>query len=177
MSILVKNILRCILFIFVQVYVLDRIHLHRMVTPYIYFLFILWLPFRMQRSSLMIVAFIYGFILDSFRHSPGFHTAACVLIAYIRPFLVNIFIPQEGADNNFEEPSIKSMGGIMPYVIFIGVMSILHHGWLYLLEAWQFGSFWYFFVKTILSTVLSMLLIILTELIFVRKQRFRTNTV
>jgi hypothetical protein len=131
----------------------------------------------MQRSSLMIVAFIYGFILDSFRHSPGFHTAACVLIAYIRPFLVNIFIPQEGADNNFEEPSIKSMGGIMPYVIFIGVMSILHHGWLYLLEAWQFGSFWYFFVKTILSTVLSMLLIILTELIFVRKQRFRTNTV
>lgn len=177
MNVTIKNIVRCILFIFVQVYVLDRIHLHRMVTPYLYFLFILWLPFNMKRSTLMIVAFIYGYILDSFRHNPGFHAAACVLIAYIRPFLVNIFIPQEGADTNFEEPSIKSMGGIVPYAIFIGVMSILHHGWLFLLEAWQFGNIWYFIVKTILSTILSMVLIIITELIFVRKQRFRTNTV
>ena len=93
-----------------------------MVTPYLYFLFILWLPFKMQRGWLMLIAFLYGFLLDSFRHNPGFHAAACVLIAYIRPFLVNIFIPQEGADNNFEEPSIKSMGGIIPYAIFMTVL-------------------------------------------------------
>ena len=109
MSILVKNIVRAILFLFVQVFVLDRIHLHQMVTPYLYFLFILWLPFRMQRTWLMIIAFIYGFMMDSFRHNPGFHAAAGVLIAYIRPFLINLFIPQEGADTNFEEPSFKSM--------------------------------------------------------------------
>ena len=177
MSVLVKNILRAILFLFVQVFVLDRIHLHQMVTPYLYFLFILWLPFRMQRGWLMTIAFAYGFMLDSFRHNPGFHAAACVLIAYIRPFLVNIFIPQEGADTNFEEPSFKSMGGFWPYVIFAGVLAFLHNAWLFLLEAWQFGSVWYFIVKTILSTAISLLLIIITELIFVRKQKFRTNTV
>ncbi len=177
MSILVKNILRAILFIFVQVYVLDRIHLHQMVTPYLYFLFVLWLPFRINRTWLMLIAFAYGFIFDSFRHNPGFHAAACVLIAYVRPFLVNIFIPQEGADTNFEEPSFKSMGGFWPYVIFTGVLCLLHNAWLFLLEAWQFGNVWYFIVKTILSTAISMLLIIITELIFVRKQKFRTNTV
>ena len=177
MSTLIKNIIRAVLFIFVQVFVLDRIHLHRMVTPYIYFLFILWLPFRMQRTMLMIVAFLYGFTLDCFRHNPGFHAAACVLIAYIRPFLVNIFIPQEGADNNFEEPSAKSMGGLVPYIIFTGVLSLLHNGWLFLLEAWQFGNIWYFIIKTILSTAVSIVLILITELIFVRKQKFRTNTV
>lgn len=177
MSILVKNILRAVLFIFVQVYVLDRIHLHQMVTPYLYFLFVLWLPFRMNRAWLMIIAFVYGFIFDSFRHNPGFHAAACVLIAYVRPFLVNIFIPQEGADTNFEEPSFKSMGGFWPYVIFTGVLCLLHNAWLFLLEAWQFGNVWYFIVKTILSTAVSMVLIIITELIFVRKQKFRTNTV
>ena len=110
MSILVKNILRAVLFLFMQVFVLDKIHLHQMVTPYLYFLFILWLPFKMSRTWLMVIAFLYGFILDSFGHNPGFHAAACVVIAYVRPFLVNIFIPQEGADTNFEEPSIKSMG-------------------------------------------------------------------
>ena len=177
MSVLVKNILRAILFMLVQVLVLDRIHLHQMVTPYLYFLFVLWLPFKMTRTWLMIIAFVYGFILDSFQHNPGFHAAACVLIAYIRPFLVNIFIPQEGADTNFDEPSIKSMGGILPYAIFMGILCFFHNAWLFLLEAWQFGNFWYFIVKTILSTIISILLIIITELIFVRKQKFRTNTV
>jgi rod shape-determining protein MreD len=177
MSTPVKNIIRALLFLFVQVFILDRIHLHQMVTPYIYFLFILWLPFRMQRTWLMIVAFLYGFLLDSFRHNPGFHAAACVLIAYVRPFLVNLFIPQEGADTNFAEPSIKSMGGAVPYAIFITVLCLLHNAWLFFLEAWQFGNIWYFLVKTILSTAISMLLIIITELIFVRKQKFRTNTV
>ncbi len=177
MSVLVKNILRAILFMLVQVFVFDKIVLHQMVTPYLYFLFVLWLPFKMQRPWLMLIAFAYGFILDSFRHNPGFHAAACLLIAYIRPFLVNIFIPQEGADTNFEEPSIKSMGGILPYAIFMSVLCLLHNAWLFLLEAWQFGNFWYFLVKTILSTVLSIALIIVTELIFVRKQKFRTNTV
>lgn len=176
MSTLIKNIIRAMLFIFVQVFVLDRIHLHQMITPYIYFLFILWLPFRTPRAALMIIAFLYGFTLDCFRHNPGFHAAACVLIAYIRPFLVNIFIPQEGADTNFEEPSAKSMGGLVPYIIFAGVLSLLHNAWLFLLEAWQFGNLWYFIVKTILSTALSIILILITEMIFVRKQKFRTNT-
>ena len=49
-------------------------------------------------------------------------------------------------------------------------------GWLFLLEAWQFGNIWYFIMKTLLSTAISLLLILITELIFARKQSFRTNT-
>ena len=177
MSTLVKHIIRFALFIMVQVFVLDNIHLHQMLTPYIYFLFILWLPFNMGRTQLMLIAFVLGFTLDSFRHHPGFHTAACVLIAYVRPFLINLLIPQEGADTNYDEPSFKSMGGMVPYMIFTGILTFIHHGWLFLLEAWQFGNIWYFLVKTVLSTLLSLLLILITELMFVRKQRFRTNTV
>jgi len=176
MNTLVKNIVRFALFILVQVYVLDKIHLHQMVTPYIYFLFILWMPFRMKRSWQMLVAFALGFTLDSFHHNPGFHAAACVLIAYIRPFLVNLLIPQEGADTNYEEPSFKSMGGFLPYFIFTGVLTLIHHGWLFLLEAWQFGNIWYFIFKTLLSTAVSLVLIVVTELLFARKQSFRTNT-
>ncbi|MEJ7626590.1 MAG: rod shape-determining protein MreD [Ferruginibacter sp.] len=177
MSDLVKNIFRFSLFILFQVFVLDKIHLHQMITPYIYFLFILWLPFNMNRSILMILAFILGFTLDSFRHHPGFHTAACVLIAYLKPFMINLLIPQEGSDNNYEEPSVKSLGGIIPYLIYAGVLSFVHNAWLFLLEAWQFGDIWYFFIKTLLSTAVCILLILITELIFTRKQRFRTNTV
>ncbi|MBS1753150.1 MAG: rod shape-determining protein MreD [Ferruginibacter sp.] len=177
MSSLIKYFIRFALFILVQVFVLDRIHLHQMVTPYIYFLFLIWLPFNMGRTQQMLIAFLLGFTLDSFHHQPGFHSAACVLIAYVRPFLINILIPQEGADTNYNEPSFTSMGGILPYMVFISVLTFIHHAWLFFLEAWQFGNIWYFLVKTLLSTVLSLLLIIITELLFVRKQKFRTNTV
>jgi rod shape-determining protein MreD len=177
MSTLVKNIVRFLLFILVQVFVLDKIHLHQMVTPYLYFLFLLWLPFNMNRSAQLVIAFILGFTLDSFRHNPGFHAAACVLLAYLRPFLVNLLIPQEGADDNYDEPSIKSMGGFLPYFIYVAAFTCIHHAWLFLLEAWQFSNIWYFLIKTLLSTAVSLLLIIITEFLFVRKQKFRTNTV
>lgn len=177
MSTFVKNIIRFIFFILVQVFVLDKIHLHQMVTPYLYFLFILWLPFNMNRNLQLIIAFIYGFTMDSFRHNPGFHAAACVMMVYFRAGLINLLIPQEGADENYEEPSIKSMGGMLPYFIYVAVLTLVHHTWLFLLEAWQFGNIWYFVAKTLLSTAISLLLIIITELLFVRKQKFRTNTV
>ena len=176
MSTLVKNILRFVLLILVQFYVLDKIHLHQMITPYIYFLFILWMPFNLNRTLQMLLAFLLGFTLDSFRHSPGFHSAACVLIAYLRPFLINILIPQEGADTNYDEPSARSMGGVFPYMIYAGLLTLLHHGWLFFLEALEFGNFWYFIIKTLLSTAISLVLIFAAELLFYRKQKFRTNT-
>lgn len=176
MSTLVKNIMRFILLILIQVYVLDKIHLHHLVTPYIYFLFILWMPFKLSRQAQMFWAFVLGFTLDSFRHNPGFHAAACVLVAYIRPFIISILIPQEGADTSYEEPSVRSMGGSLRYMVYTGILTLLHHSWLFLLEAWQFGNFWYFIVKTLLSTIITLVLIIITELLFSRKQKFRTNT-
>ena len=125
----------------------------------------------------MFIAFLFGFSLDSFRHQPGFHAAACVMIAYFRPFLINLLIPQEGSDTNFEEPSVRSLGGFLPYILYAGTLSFFHNAWLFLLEAWQFGNIWYFLLKTFISTIVSILLIIITEMLFTRNQRFRTNTV
>jgi pilus assembly protein TadC len=125
----------------------------------------------------MVIAFFLGFSIDSFWHQPGFHAAACVLIAYVRPFLVNMLVPQDGYETNYEEPSVKSLGGLLPYFIYIGFFTFLHNAWLFLLEAWQFNNLWYFLVKTVFSTAICLLLIIITELVIVRKQKFRTNTI
>ncbi len=177
MSSLAKNIIRFCLFILVQVYVLNQVPpLHHLATPYIYFLFILWLPFKMGRRSVMVLAFALGFALDCFTKTYGLHAAACVLIAYFRPFLINVLISQEGAESNYNEPSIKSMG-FTPYFTYVAILTLLHHSLLFFLEALQTGGYLYFILKTLLSSAVSLLLILLTELLFVRKQRFRTNTV
>lgn len=176
MSDLVRNIIRFVLFILIQVYVLFEIPpVHRFVVPYIYFLYILWLPFRMPRGMLTLVGFLFGLALDFFTKTPGLHASSCVMIAYLRPFLVNILIPQEGADQNYKSPSITSMG-LAPYATYILILTLLHNTWLVLLEWLQFGTFWFFLGKVLATTGISLLLILVTELLFYRKEKFRTNT-
>jgi hypothetical protein len=176
MSDFVRNIIRFALFILIQVYVLFQVPpLHRFITPYIYFLYVIWLPFNMPRLSLTLVGFIFGLTLDYFTKTPGLHAAPCALIAYIRPFLVNLLIPQEGADKNYRSPSITSMGWA-PYATLVFILTLLHNGYLVFLEWLQFGSFWYFIGKVLSTTGVSLLLILVTELLFFRKEKFRTNT-
>jgi hypothetical protein len=130
----------------------------------------------MGRRMQMLVAFALGFTLDCFTNSYGLHAAPCVLIAYLRPFLINLLISQEGAESNYNEPSIQSMG-FAPYFTYVTILTFIHHCFLFFLEALQTGGYFYFILKSLSSTVVSLLLILLIELIFVRKQKFRTNTI
>ena len=128
-----------------------------------------------SRFCVMVLGFVTGITLDYFTHTPGLHAAPCVLIAYLRPFLVNILIPQQGAEMNYKEPSIKSLG-LAPYATYIILLTVIHHGFLFTLEAWQFGNFWYLVIKTLASSLISLLLILIVEMLFSRKQKFITNT-
>jgi rod shape-determining protein MreD len=176
MSVLLKNIIRFVLFILVQVYVLHQVPpLHKFIVPYLYFLYIIWLPFTLHRSVLMLIAFAFGLCLDYFLGTPGLHAAACVLIAYVRPFLVNVLISQEGADKNYASPSAKSMGWA-PYATLVAILTVLHHGYIVFLEWMNFGNFWYFLGKVLATSAVSLLLILITELLFYRKEKYRTNT-
>ena len=164
------------MFILVQVYILSQIPpLHQFITPYLYFLFILWLPFSISRFNLLLVSFLLGITLDYFLSTPGLHAAPCVLIAYLRPFLINVLISQEGAELNYAEPSIKSMG-FAPYSLYVLVFTFIHHFYLVLIEWLHFGSFLYFLGKITATTGVSLLLMFITEMLFFRKQKFRTNT-
>jgi hypothetical protein len=175
MSSFVKNILRFIFFILLQALVLQRIpFLHRSITPYIYYLFIIWLPFSLPRGWLTFTGFLFGLTLDYFLDTPGLHAAACTLIAYVRPFLINLLIPQEGAELSYASPSTNSMGWA-PYFTLVLILTLLHHTYLVFLEWLQIGSIWFFISKVLASTGVSMLLVLLAEMLFVRKERFRTN--
>lgn len=175
MSNLVKNIVRFLLFILIQVFVLDKIPpLHQFIIPYLYFLFILWLPFSLSRPALLFIAAAFGLTLDFFVKTPGLHMAACILIAYIRPFLISLLMPREAAEIGYVEPSLKSMAPV-PYSIYVLILTIFHHLYLVLLEWLHFGNFWYFIGKVLATTLVSLLLILITEMLFPRKSKYRTN--
>lgn len=176
MSNFLRYLLRMILFILVQEFILYQVPpLHHYLSPIIYYLFILWLPFNISRTALLVLSFFTGLALDFFTKTPGMHAAACVLIGYVRPFIINILVPQQGVEFNYREPSVTSLG-IIPYMIYVSILTLLHHGSLFTIQAFQFGNIVYLLFKTLGSSLISLLLILVIEIIFSRKQKFITNT-
>jgi hypothetical protein len=158
---------------FIQIFVLNKIPpLHQFIVPYFYFVFILWLPFKMGRSALLLISFSVGMVVDMFFKTPGLHAAACVLIAFVRPFLINLLLPKEATDWGNEEPSKKTMGAV-PYATYLIILTVLHHFYLIFLEWMQFGSFLYFIGKLMATSLVSLLLILMTDLFLNRKSKLR----
>ncbi len=175
MSSLISNILRFILFIMVQAMVLNHVPpLHQYVVPYLYYLFILWLPFSINRVVLLLTAFAFGLTLDYFTGTLGLHTAPCVLIAYLRPFLLGLIISQESKEISYTEPSNRGMGFTL-YALYIALLTFIHHAYLVFIEWLQFGDIVYFLGKTLSTTAVSLLLVLITEMLFYRRGEFRTN--
>jgi rod shape-determining protein MreD len=150
--------------------------IHQYIKPSVYFLFILWLPFSLSRISLMVIAFVLGLVLDYFNGTPGLHSAPCVLIAFLRPSILGIIVPQEKTENTYIEPSVRSVG-LAPYAVYVAVLTFVYHLYLTVSEWMQFDNFLFFLGKTLLSSALSLILIFITEILFFRKASFKTNAV
>ena len=170
MNNLLKNTARFILFLLVQIVILNEVPpIHQFITPYIYFLFLLWLPFGTSRISTTFLGFIFGYSLDIFTKTPGLHAAACGLMGYLRPIILNLLLSQEASEEVSKEPSIATMGW-GPYAFYAFSLTFIHHFYLVLLEWLQFGNFGYFIGKVFFTSIISLLLIFSVELIMNRRK-------
>ncbi|NLR79453.1 rod shape-determining protein MreD [Chitinophaga eiseniae] len=165
MSILLRNIIRFVLLLLIQVFVLNEILLHQLVSPYLYMLFILALPFNLPRPVLMLMGLLMGLSLDMFMNTPGMHAAACVFIAYLRPFIINILSPQGGFETTQKTPSMTSMG-VSQFLIYAAILVLLHHTIFFSLEVFGTGNLLYLIMKIVFSSLASLFLIVLYELLF-----------
>jgi hypothetical protein len=170
MNNILKNSIRFVLFLLIQVIILNEIPpLHQYITPYLYFTFLLWLPFGTNRITLTIIGFILGFCLDLFTNTPGLHTAAGSLMGYVRPSILNLLLAQETSEEINKEPSSGTMGW-GPYAVYVLILTFIHHFYLVLLEWLQFGNFTYFIGKVFATSLLSVLLIFIVELVMNRSK-------
>jgi hypothetical protein len=104
-----------------------------------------------------------------FTNTPGLHAAAASLIGYLRPTILNILLAQEVSEELSKEPSIGTIGW-GPFMIYIFSITFIHHFYLVLLEWLQFGDFGYFIGKVFFTSIMSMLLILLAELLLNRRK-------
>jgi hypothetical protein len=84
-------------------------------------------------------------------------------------------VPKDTRELAVGSPSVRTMGGTS-YFLFLALLTFFHHTWLVLLEWMTFANFGYFVGKVLASTVVTLALMLVTELIFrpVGKQKQRS---
>jgi hypothetical protein len=182
MSIYLKNILRFIALIFIQVFILNDTLLQWWgaslglppYSPFIYPLILLLLPLSTPTWAMLLLGFGTGLTIDVFTDTGGIHTAVCVCIAFARNSVLTALLPQRLSDYPNLSPNIKNMGW-MPYLTYTAILILTHHLCFYLLEIWSFKSLGYILIKTIMSFITSMILVILYTLLFSQPNR-NSNT-
>jgi len=165
----IRNIVRFIALVLFQVLVLNHMNLGGYINPYVYILFILLLPVLVNRSGMLILAFLTGLTIDFFGNTLGLHAAATVLMAYARPGILRVFF--ENLDfSSSEEPNITKLkpGGFLKYSL---VMVFIHHSALFFLEVFSFSGFLSTLLKIGLSTLVTTLMIMTIVLLFTPRKK------
>jgi hypothetical protein len=160
---LYRNIGNFIFLVLLQVLVLNNIEFSGFVNPYLYVLFILLLPFDTPKWLLLIVSFLLGISIDLFSNTLGMHAFACLAIAFIRPYLLEVIAPRDGYEAGLR-PDKSSLGWewMIKYSV---IMVVIHHFILFYIETFKFQLFFSTFLRVILSSIFTIILIILSQLI------------
>lgn len=165
-NLLFKNALRFFILVIIQIFLLNQIRLGGYINPYLYVLFILLLPFETPRWLLLILAFALGLTIDIFSGTMGMHTAASVLMAFARPCVLKMIATKAQYESGVK-PGIQDMG--FPWFFsYAGLLIFIHHFLLFYIEVFRFSEFFTTFFRVILSSIVTLALVILSQYLFLK---------
>ena len=152
-----KQIGRYILVMALQVLLFDQLQLWGACHPYIYVLCLLMMPITLPHSVDMIIGATAGIIMDIFCNSLGVHTAACILVMFIRPYLIGAIVSDKDRLNEQINLHTIGMEALVKYVV---IMVLIHHLTIFLLAAWSWHHIGFVALETIISSTVTILIII-----------------
>lgn len=140
------------LLVFIQVLVLNHVHLMGYAMPFLYVYLILTLNVNVSRNILLLWGFFLGLAVDVFSNTPGMNAVATTFLAFMRPSLLTLFTPRDCAEDM--EPGIKSMGFWLFFrYVLVGVA--LHHTVLLTIESFSFFDLGFLSLEILSSTLLT----------------------
>ena len=168
-NITLKNGLRFILLILLQVLVFNRLSLKGFLIPYVYVAFILLLPYHTGKSWLLILGFLSGLTIDLFGNTLGLHAAAATLLAYARPGVINFYFPKVEFSEN-ESPSMQKLG-LGGFIKYAFTLIFIHHFALVFLEVFTFRNFFGRLEQVFFNTLYTLIIITILFMFFSKREK------
>lgn len=166
---LLSNVLLILFLGAVQILFLKNLALFGVAFVFVYLLGILVLPISIKTTPLLLIAFILGLSVDVFYETIGMHAAAATMLAFVRPLWLRATSPTGGYVDT-EEPSLNEMGLVwfLTYSIpLIFVYSLVF----FTADQWGTSGFLGVLNKSLFSSILTCLLVILVQLLFFKRRR------
>lgn len=165
---ILKNIMRFILLVMLQVLIVQNINLTTYIILLPYVLMILLLPFETPKLMVLFTAFLLGACVDYFYDSSGLHASACTVMGFARYYVLKYVSPREGYDAGVK-PTIEDMG-LAWFLTYAGTLIVIHHLFLFYLEVFRFSEFFRTLLRVILSSIGTFGLIYLIQFLFFTKR-------
>lgn len=156
MNSIASNLFRFVIFIALQVFIFNYVHLFGFINPQVYILPLLLLPLEMKKTFQYLIAFFTGFFIDMFFQTYGIHSLACLLLIYFKPIWVSIITGVRSSDEIFKPlPGEKDFKWILAYV---GGLVFLHQLTITMLETFNMREIlmilWVSLATALVTTIL-----------------------
>ena len=125
---LAGNIARFVLLALAQIFVFNKIQVTGYISPQVYVLFILMLPFEITGFWLLSWSFAMGLTVDFFMHTPGMHAAAAVTMAFLRPGVIRLVGKKDDVEP-WQYPNVRDSGAgwFLAYTLILVFLQLAHH--------------------------------------------------
>jgi len=155
MNSLVRHIIRLLAFILLQWLLINNLHWLGAFHPYLYILPLIMLPASLPRWVEMLLGAIVGLIMDMICSTMGVHMAATIALAYCRPLLIARLV--QDAQRIHSQLCAATIGD-WQFLTLLGLLTLLHHTLVFLLEAWSLQHLGWLILTILLSSVLTFII-------------------
>lgn len=157
----IKYIIWFFLILALQIFVFNHIFFLGYMNPYVYIIYLLFLPVRLSRTALLFIAFLLGLGMDIFENSGGVHAAASVMLAYSRTSILKIVSRRQESD--LEDMKIRNFTFLSMFIYAL-FTALLHHFVLFLLESFRLADFGVILLRTFSSTIFTLIFVLIVQL-------------
>ena len=135
-----------------------------------FYLFVFFIvPVDTNRLLQLFLGFSVGLLVDMFYSTQGVHAAASVFLMFVRPYWLNILSPGTGYGAAVRI-NIRSQG-LQWFLTFTYPLILVHGILLFFVEAFGFENFWITIAKAFYSSLFTMVVIVLIQYLFLKKER------
>lgn len=166
-NLVLKNTIRFIGLLFLQVLVFSHLNLFGNINPMVYIVWVFLFPVRKNRSLFLILSFLLGISIDFFSDSGGINAFAITFIAYLRlPLLIAIL---RKSDFDYMQFNLRAISFNKAF-LFIAALTIIHHFIVFSLEYFNFNAIFNIITNTILTSIFTILISTLGIVLFSKKK-------
>lgn len=143
-----------------QVLVFNHIHLFGLATVLVYVYFVVMLPRNYPRWAGLLWSFCLGLTVDLFANTPGMAAGSLTLVAFVQPYLLELFLPREAPENL--RTSLATLG-LGKFLTLTSLLVFLQCLLFFTLESFGFFNWLHWLLSIVGSTVLTVLIVMTLE--------------